>query len=143
MALACESLLWRTLRTLREASIAALEEAETANLPLVSSRGGSVAPAPAAAAAAASREEALSRLDALLGGDGVLDRALEALDAGLVTRYVGMPSGRADAFAVISASLRSAGGGGGGSSFRGRDGSVAPSECALMGWVGGEERSTK
>ena len=49
-------------------------------------------------------EPALLRLDALLGGDGVLDRALEALDGGAVTR-LRAPSGRV-AWAVASSLSR-------------------------------------
>lgn len=49
-------------------------------------------------------DNVLRRLDFLLAHDGVLDRALEVLDAGGVTRVVGRPSGRF-AWAVASTSL--------------------------------------
>ena len=39
-------------------------------------------------------DESLRRLDAFLCGDGILERALEALDGGAVTKITSSPSGR-------------------------------------------------
>lgn len=53
-------------------------------------------------------DESLRRLDALLSGDGVLERALEALDGGAVTKLTSAPSGRV-AWSITSSLSRRSG----------------------------------
>jgi hypothetical protein len=53
-------------------------------------------------------DSSLRRLDFLLSGDGILERALETLDNGAVTKLTGTPSGRIAWSVASSVSRRSA-----------------------------------
>lgn len=53
-------------------------------------------------------DSSLRRLDFLLSGDGILERALETLDSGAVTKLTGTPSGRVAWSVASSVSRRSA-----------------------------------